>query len=160
MEKNEYRLVISIEDGESVSGAIANKNQGENQGTKKALSILTAYNVAQPFINGTKAIIQNNVDTKLGSQELSARVNLGMEVASFGAKTLIGLASGRSLASMLGLSATFGGAVGVLVTVGSYAMNVAVKQNEINNKIYIENEQLNILRGRAGVQFNRSRSGE
>ena len=160
MEKNEYRLVISIEDGISNGGAITDAQQGENQATKKALTIMTAYNVAQPFINGTKSIIQNNVDTKLGSQELSTRINLAMETVSFGAKTLVGIASGRSLASMLGLSATFGGVVGSLVAVGSFAMNIAVKQKEINNKAYIENEQLNILKGRAGIQFNRSRGGE
>lgn len=162
MEKNEYKLTISIEDGITGENPISNQGQSQNENlsTQKALSLMTAYNVAQPFINKTMSIIQNNVDTKLGSQELSSRINLQMQIAEFGTRTLVGVASGRSLASMLGLGTNFGGIIGGLVMVGGFAMNIMAKQNEINNKAYIENEQINVLKGRAGIQFNRSRSGE
>ena len=161
MEKNEYRLVIDINAGIS-SGAITDKKQ-ENSVDDIAKSIaplITAYSMAQPFINASKQIMETQVNTKYGSKELSERINIGMSVAQFATKTFAGVAGGASLASALGLSAGFGGIAGATIAIGSKITNMLVNYNEISNKRAIENEQIGILAGRAGIQFNRSRSGE
>lgn len=158
MEKNEYHLIIDI-NGDVGGGAISDSKDTTSD-AKKGITLLTAYNMAQPFISATKQIIQNNVDTATGSGELSARIGLQMSIVEFGAKTLVGIASGKSLATMLGFSGPAGALVGGILAVGSTIANLAVKQNALNNQIKLENEQLQILRGRAGIQFNRSRMGE
>ena len=159
MGKNEYRLIIDIS-GNGTNGGAISKSEKTKNSAKKGAEILTAYNIAKPYLNATKQIIQNEVDTRFGSGELSQRIGIAMDIASFGANAIVSMASGSSLAMALGLSSGLGIAAGALLAVGNAVTNVVVRQNEINNKSKIENEQLNILRGRAGIQFNRSRSGE
>ena len=160
MEKNEYHLIIDINGDMEGDGVIAQGNNQTSSDGKKGVTLLAAYNMAQPFISATKQIIQNNVETTTGSGELSARIGLQMSIAEMGVKTLVGIASGKSLATMLGISGPAGAVIGGIIAVGSTIANLVVKQNALNNQIKLENEQLQILRGRAGVQFNRSRMGE
>lgn len=160
MEKNEYHLIIDI-NGEGVgeqSPISSGSKKSDNGG--KAITLLTAYNVAQPFISAAKQTIMNNVDTKTGSAELSARIGLQMSIAEMGAKTLIGMASGQSLATMLGVTGPYGAVIGAAVAIGSTIAHFMTRFNALDNQAKLENEQLQILRGRAGVQFNRSRMGE
>jgi hypothetical protein len=155
MEKNEYRLVIDINADIGSGSSDSGSNEVDKQ--QKAIQSLVRYQVAQPFIQSTKQMILNNVNTYYGSSELSQRIQVGLDTAH----SLYSSAKyGVALASSLGLSAVAGGAIGVALMVGHKLLDIAVKQNEINNKTMLENEQLQILRGRAGIQFNRSRMGE
>lgn len=157
MEKNEYHLIIDINsevDGNAISSD--NSSQETNK-AEKTLRRLVKYQIAQPFIQSTKQMILNDVNTYYGSSELSQRIQIGLDTAH---NIYGGAIMGISLAGTLGLSAGVGGAIGVALTAVHKVLDIAVKQNEINNKQRLENEQLNILRGRAGIQFNRSRSGE
>jgi hypothetical protein len=156
MEKNEYHLIIDI-NGDIDDGGVSSGSNNEVDKQQKAMQRLVRYQVAQPFIQSTKQIILNNVNTYYGSSELSQRIQVGLDTAH----SLYSSAKyGVALASSLGLSAVAGGAIGVALMVGHKMLDIAVKQNEINNKTMLENEQLQILRGRAGIQFNRSRMGE
>lgn len=162
--KNVYQLYIQIGDGSGGNGTIAGEDaqsaaEKQKAGTK-GITLLTAYGAVQPFISGTQQIIMNDVQTNYSNTELTNRISIAMDLANFGVKTAVSVASGVSLASALGLSSSFGAGVGAIIAVGSKVMDIAVKQSEINNKARIENEQINILRGRAGVQFNKSRIGE
>ena len=159
MEKNEYRLVIDINDMVG-DDAISSQSQDTSQGNDKianTLKRLVKYQVAQPYIQSTKQMILNNVDTYYGSSELSQRIQIGLNTAH---NIYSGAVMGISLGSALGIGAVAGAGLGLALMVGQKLLDIAVKQNEINNKQRLENEQLNILRGRAGIQFNRSRSGE
>lgn len=161
MEKNEYKLTISI--GSGFKGGSITDTEQESDVDKLAKTmtpLLTAYNMAQPFINSSKQIVENQVETKYGSRELSSRINLVMNLGQFTARTSASIFSGASIASALGLSAGMGGIIGAVITAGSKIANIMTNYDEISNKAFIENEQINILRGRTGVQFNRSRSGE
>lgn len=157
MEKNEYHLIIDINGdigGGAISGGSSNTEVGKQE---KALMNLVRYQVAQPFIQSTKQMIINNVDTYYGSSELSQRIQVGLDTAH---SLYSGAKYGVALSSALGIGAVAGGILGVALTVGHKMLDIVVKQNEINNKTRLENEQLQILRGRAGIQFNRSRMGE
>lgn len=160
MSKNVYQLYIQIGDGGNSDLISDSQNSTSKTDAKKGITLLTVYNAVEPFINSTRQIIENDVKTNYASTELSSRVNLGLSIASMGIKTAVSVASGVSLASALGISTTFGGAVGAVLAVGTIVANYAVKVNELNNNMKIENEQLNVLRGRMGVQFNKSRIGE
>lgn len=164
MSKNVYKLYINIGGSDNGKGVIAGKDASEmaskESSAKKGVGTLTAYQVVSPFLNATKQMIANDVNTQYSNTELSSRVNIGMEVASTAIKTAVNVASGMSLASALGFSSPIGAIIGVVTTVAEKALNIAVKQNAINNQAKIESEQFNILRGRAGIQFNRSRVGE
>lgn len=156
MDKNEYHLIIDI-NGDIDDGGVSSGSNNEVDKQQKALQNLVRYQVAQPFIQATKQIILNDVNTYYGSSELSQRIQIGLDTAH---SLYGGAVMGVNLASALGISKVTGGIVGVALTVGHKLLDIAVKQNEINNKTRLENEQLQILRGRAGIQFNRSRMGE
>ena len=161
MEKNEYHLIIDINgDGVGEQSPISKSNKDKSSDGKVGVAILAAYNMVQPFISTAKQMIMNNVDTQTGSGELSARIGLQMRIAEIGMNTLVGAAAGQSLASMLGASGPAGAVVGTMVVVGKELANVVQRMNELDNQTKLENEQLQILRGRAGIQFNRSRMGE
>lgn len=161
MEKNEYHLIIDINDNGGSSGgnngAIAGEKKDNTSEQLNALKKLVKYEVVRPFISSTKQIIMNNVDTYIGSQEISQRIQFAVD----GAKTVYSTwQQGVVLSAAFGLTKTGGFGLSLALTAGQKLLDIAVKQNEINNKMYLENQQLSILRGRAGAQFNRSRMGE
>ena len=156
MEKNEYRLVIDI-NADIGGGGGSDSVSSEVDKQQKALKNLVKYQVAQPFIQSTKQMILNDVNTYYGSSELSQRIQVGLDTAH---SLYSGVKYGVALSSALGVSAATGGAIGIALMVGQKLLDIAVRQNEINNKATLENRELSILRGRAGIQFNRSRMGE
>lgn len=156
MEKNEYRLVIDI-NADIGGGGSSDSVSSEVDKQKKTLASLVRYQVAQPFIQSTKQLILNDVNTYYGSSELSQRIQIGLDTAH---SLYSGVKYGVALSSALGVSAAAGGAIGIALMVGQKLLDIAVRQNEINNKATLENRELSILRGRAGIQFNRSRMGE
>lgn len=168
MEKNEYHLIIDINDnvnGEMSSSPItqnsasSNSNSDSDDGLKmaKRLKRLAKYEIAKPFLSSTKQMILNDVDTYYGSGELSQRINFGMSMVD---TTVSTIKNGIGLSAVLGLSVPGGIGLSAVLTGLQKMLEINVRQNEINNKQKLENEQLQILRGRAGVQFNRSRVGE
>ena len=156
MEKNEYRLVIDI-NADIGGGGSSDSVSSEVDKQQKTLASLVRYQVAQPFIQSTKQLILNDVNTYYGSSELSQRIQIGLDTAH---SLYSGVKYGVALSSALGVSAAAGGAIGIALMVGQKLLDIAVRQNEINNKARLENQELSILRGRAGIQFNRSRMGE
>ena len=169
MEKNEYHLIIDINDnvsavgssgGGSSTSAISNVTNTTSNSTDKfqnALTRLAKYEIAKPFLSSTKQMIQNNVDTYYGSGELSQRISFGLSAVDTTVNTI---KNGIGLSAVLGLSMAGGIGVATALMAVQKGLEILVRQNEINNKQRLENEQLQILRGRAGVQFNRSRMGE
>lgn len=161
MEKNEYHLIIDINDnvnGESASGgAISNNNNDSADKFQKALTRLAKYEIAKPFLSSTKQMIQNEVDTYYGSGELSQRISFGLSAVDTTVNTI---KNGIGLSAVLGLGLAGGIGLSAALMAVQKGLEILVRQNEINNKQRLENEQLQILRGRAGVQFNRSRMGE
>ena len=159
MEKNEYHLIIDIQNSGGKGGAISQQSKEEKQIAERenAIKRLVRFEIAKPFVQSTKQIIMNNVDTYYGSSELSQRIQFGLDIAH---TTNSAFMQGVALSAVLGISKVAGGVLSLGLAVGQKMMDIAVKQNEINNKAYIENQSLQILRGRAGVQFNRSRVGE
>ena len=174
MEKNEYRLIIDINDLTSVNSSgspISNTNssfnstsgntlsQGNISGQKafNTLKRLVKFEVARPYLSTTKQIIQNDVDTYFGSSELSQRIGMAMNVGTTIRQSAV---QGMTLSSVFGISTGAGILITGTLTLMQKSFEIMARQNEINNKQKLENEQLQILRGRAGVQFNRSRMGE
>lgn len=161
--KNHYVLTIELNgDGTGQDSPIASGSEQTSSGslTKPEAVVFTSYLMAKPFIDKTEQMIMNNVHTKYANQEYEMRVQLAMNAVNKGLGLMAGIAGGKSLASLLGLSGTAGAAIGGVLAVAGMAMDIAVKQNAINNSRIVENEGLSILRGRAGIQFNKSRSGQ
>lgn len=160
MNKNEYRLVIDINDEVGGgNGAIAKDktSSAQTQDFSKSIKNLVKYQVAQPFINTTKQIIMNSVETNTGSGELTQRIQLGTSIVQGAGNTIV---AGANLGAVLGVGAGMGIAVAGMLAIFKTGLDILAKQVEIQNKTKLENEQLSILRGRAGIQFNRSRGGE
>ena len=160
--KNTYRLIIEVGDGAGAISPIASgesKNASDNT-AKAGIGLLTVYSAVQPFIQKTESIILNNVQTNTGSTAITQRTQIAMNVANFAVKSGVSILSGAGLASALGIASPLGAVVGGALAIGNMVMDYVSNVNTINNKRIIENEQLSVLRGRAGIQYNRSRSGE
>jgi hypothetical protein len=162
-DKNTYRLIIEVGDGGSASTSpiASGENQGASDKTgKTGIGLLTVYSAIQPFIQKTENMVLNNVQTNTGSSEITQRTQIAMNVVNFAVKTGVSVLSGMSIASALGVAGPIGAAIGAAIAIGTSVFNYISNANEINNKRLIENEQLSVLRGRAGIQYNRSRGGE
>lgn len=159
--KNTYKLIIEVGDGASATSPIASGESGKDKSSgKTGIGLLTVYSAVQPFIQKTESMILNNVQTSTGSNEITQRTQIAMNVANFAVKTGISILGGAGIASALGLAGPLGAVVGGALAIGNMVMDYVSNVNTINNKRIIENEQLSVLRGRAGIQYNRSRSGE
>ena len=159
--KNEYVLTIDINGGMQTENPIANNTeQSTIKHTKYEGAIFTAYMVAQPFVQKTEQIIMNNLNTQYANEEYQMKAQFFLDLANKGAGIVAGIAGGQSLASALGIASSMGAVIGGVIAVAGIAMDIAVKQNALNNAKIVEDEGLQILRGRAGIQFNRSRSGQ
>lgn len=159
--KNEYVLTIDINGGAETQSPIANNTeQNTIKHAKYEGVIFTAYQVAQPFVQKTEQIIMNNINTQYANEEYQMKAQFFLDMANKSAGIVAGIAGGQSIAAALGIAGPFGAVIGGVVAVAGIAMDIAVKQNAINNAKIVENEGLEILRGRAGIQFNRSRSGQ
>lgn len=160
MENNSYSLKIQIINAEGGDSPVAN-TKAESKEPKTTpemkLASLVAHKMSSTFLNTSKQIIMNNVHTNLGNSEIEQRINFGMNMVQKGVSTITG---GLALSATLGVTGPIG--IGIAATLGiiDFAANTIVRQNEINNNARVENEQLQVLRGRMGVQFNRSRTGE
>ena len=162
-EKNTYRLIIEVGEGgsSSTSPIASGENQGASDKTgKTGIGLLTVYSAIQPFIQKTESMVLNNVQTNTGSTAVTQRTQIAMNVANFAVKTGVSVLGGAGIASALGIASPLGAVVGGALAIGSMVMDYVSNVNEINNKRLIENEQLSVLRGRAGIQYNRSRGGE
>ena len=158
MNDRTYKLEISIEG----IGDIANTGEKEKATSgEKGISALVVYNTVQPIIQKTQQMILDNQATMYASDRQIEQNRLLMEgvnsVVGFG----VSMASGAGIAASLGLAT---GPVGALVGASLFALNkimdIAVKQNQIDTQKRVELDELSVLRGRAGVQFNKSRGGE
>ncbi len=156
--KNTYQLYIHIDGdvAESVDDSIA-KSKKEGTG---AVTAMTAYHVVQPFLSTAEQIIQNDVKTYVGSEQVSQRLGIAMDLINKSIGVGANIAGGASLASALGFGTGTGAIIGMAVSVVKEALNIFQKYREIENKRVEESESLSILRGRAGIQYNRSRGGE
>lgn len=164
MAKNEYKLVIEISgEGES-SSPIANSNSKKTTDLtakqKIGVGIFTAYTIIDPFVKKSQSIMMDNVQTQYANTELSNRLQIAMDMVNKTTQIGANIIGGATLAKALGLSTKFGVGVGLLLSGASMALDLYSNINKINNQRLIENESLQVLRGRAGIQFNRSRGGE
>lgn len=163
MNDRTYRLEISVEGlGDiSSSGAVADNEKGTTPKKNDGISALVVYNAVQPIIQKTQQMILDNQSTMYASDRQIEQNRLLMEgfnsVVGFG----VSMASGAGIAASLGLaSGPVGAIVGASLFVMNKVMDIAVKQNQIDNQRKVEQDELLVLRGRAGVQFNKSRGGE
>lgn len=158
---NNYVLTININDEADNKSPIAGtENQKKDKAVGVGGTILAAYAVAQPFISKTKSMILNQVQTDYANSELTERTKLAMDIGSKVLDIGVKAAAGMSLASMLGIGTGIGAVIGIVTSVAETLMDYLSKVKQINNAQKIENEGLQVLRGRAGAQFNKSRSGQ
>ena len=87
------------------------------------------------------------------AQKRQAVISMSNDLLGLGSS----MVTGGVIASAFGIAGPAGLAVGAIGFVGQKAIDVGMKYNEIYLKNYVEDEQLHILRNRAGASFNRSR---
>lgn len=163
MNDRTYKLEISID---GLGDIASNDKQESGKGAvtpnqAKGISALVVYNAVQPIIHKTQQMILDNQATMYASDRQIEQNRLMVEGFNSVVGMGISLMSGASIATSLGIAT---GGVGAVIGGALFAVNkimdIAVKQNQIDNQKKVEIDELSLLRGRAGVQFNKSRRGE
>ena len=160
MANNSYVLTININDTQGGESPIAGVNDQKQSATVPNKTLLAAYAAARPFITKTQQMVLNQVQTDYANSELTERTRLGMAIGNKLLDVGVSAAAGQSLATMLGISGPLGAVVGAVTAIAGTVMDLMSRVQEIQNKKKIEDEGLQILRGRAGIQFNKSRMGQ
>ena len=159
-----YRIDIYINQAGQVNEVVGQTPQGVStsggqttEDNRARAKTFTAYSIISPILNGAVQGVKNKVDIMYSNSELSDRVNIGLQGVSMVNGVARKVAMGWSLASALGVSVTTGGTIGLLSFGIESAVNIALKQQQINLRRAVESEQQNIAIGRMGTQFNGSR---
>lgn len=169
MAENTYKIVVSLDGGgtepgeaptpEDAKPSKPNKKEPtsyekfQKGGLKVIATAGTVLNVAN-FANTLK---MQELNIVTGQTQLAQLRQAQMSVAS-GALSLGGsMITGGAIASWLGATGPVGLALGAASYVGQKTLDVITKANEMRLKKYVEDEQLQVLRSRAGASFNRSR---
>lgn len=142
---------VSQTNGTSTSDATA-KGQ-------KALGKYVASQTITPFIQEVKTQITQNVGLVTGNTELQNRINLGFQAVQFGVNTYKNAQAGAVIAQSAGIGGGVGAAIGIALTAISTGLQIAFNQMQINLQARMENYQLEQVRSRAGIAYNKSRSG-
>ena len=159
MSKNTYKLIIEIGDMDDgpIAGGGESKKKDSKSKQKVGAGIFTAYTIIDPFVKKAQNIMMDNVQTQYANTELSQRIQIGLDVANKAVDISANLIGGKTIAIALGLGAKFGLVAGAVLSAGSIAIDFISSMNKTNNQRIVENETLQVLRGRAGIQFNKSR---
>lgn len=157
-----YEINININGDVEAEQTGISKSTGtsnENDKAQKQLGKYIASQTIQPFIQEVKTQVTQNVQLITGSSELQNRINLGFEAVQFGVNTYKNAQTGAIITSSMGLGGGVGIALGLALTAITTAMQIAFNQLQINLQKGMENYQLEQVRSRAGIAYNKSRSG-
>lgn len=128
----------------------------------KAMAALGQYVASQTisvFLDNVKGGITSNIGLVTGKSELQEKINFGFEVAQQGVNTFKNATAGATVFATAGMSGGLGAVIGVALSVISYGINLAFKQQQLNIQESLENRQINQTLSRNGAGYNKSRSG-
>lgn len=157
-----YEINININGDIEAEQTGISKSTGTSNESEKAQKQLGKYiasQTIQPFIQEVKTQVTQNVQLVTGSSELQNRINLGFEAVQFGVNTYKNAQAGAIITSSMGLGGGVGIGLGLALTAITTAMQIAFNQLQINLQKRMENYQLEQVRSRAGIAYNKSRSG-
>lgn len=125
----------------------------------KSVASFVASQTIQPIISNVKSQLSTQIGLITGSTELQERINFGLSLVER-TTSVIGVASaGAAIGSAIpGVGTAVGFVAGAVLGVVSQVIDYAFDKRELDTRSMLENYQLQQLRERSGVQFNRSRS--
>lgn len=157
-----YEINININGDVEAEQAGLSQTTGtsnENEKAQKQLGKYVASQTIQPFIQEVKSQVTQNIQLVTGSSELQNRVNLGFQAVQFGVNTYKNAQAGAIITSSMGLGSGPGVGIGLALTAISTAIQIGFNQLQIDLQNRMENYQLEQVRSRAGIAYNKSRSG-
>lgn len=172
MAENTYRIIIEAggEGGAGAPGkspvAEAPKSPSSTPGDmssavakQKAAGKAIAIGALTMAVNYSHTMKMQELNIVTGQTQLAQRRQAQNALVNAGLNMMTSGISGGMIASFLGVSGPVGAVIGIVTAVGKKAIDLGVKSNELNLKQYVEDEQIQALRTRAGASFNRSRLG-
>ena len=159
-----YEININIngdvEAGTTVQGGISRAtSSSEQEKAVKALGKYVASQTIQPFIQNVKTQVSQNIGIVTGNTDLQQRVNFGMEAIQYGVNVYKNAQAGAVIGASLGIGAGMGAGIGLALTALNTMITIEFNRQQLQLKEQIENFQLEQVRNRQGVAFNRSRRG-
>jgi hypothetical protein len=129
----------------------------EQQKAVKALGKYVSAQVVQPFIQTVRNNVTQNIQVVTGNADLQQRVNFAFEVGQYALSTYQNAQAGVALGTSLGIGGLAGAGIGVALSVVNKAIEIGSNQMQIDLQSRIENYNLQQVRERSGVMYNRSR---
>lgn len=166
-----YKIVVTLDGGGSSPGDAPTTE--ETKPDKKEKKEKTKYEKFQAkagkFMAGVAAVSSaaqymsnfkmQEINIVTGQTQLAQKIDAQRQIASSITSLANSALSGGVLASVLGISGPAGIALGIVSFAGQKVMDYAQRNHQLALKKYVEDEQLQVLRSRAGASFNRSRLG-
>lgn len=126
-----------------------------------ASAVALASSVIVPTINAALTMQTNEIRTITGSDQLARRqeiVNSTVDGAVTLAQSAIGGATiAASFGKALGISTGAGVAMGIVSSLLGKVMDIAVKTQDIQNRMQAESTQIAVTRARGGITWDMSR---
>lgn len=170
MADNTYKIIVSIDGGGTQPGQAPtpedtnpkkpkpkepNPYEKFQKGAAKVLAVAGTGLAVASFFNSLK---MQELNIVTGQTQLIQKRQAVQSVLSGGLSLGGSMLTGGAFASVLGVTGPSGLALGALTFFAQKTTGLITKSNEMNLKQYVEDQQLEALRSRAGASFNRSRS--
>lgn len=159
--------VIRIEDGtrqhgsspvagasEAAAAPVAS-DQGDSKRQKAAIGAYISSKALTPAAKSVASYVSSNIGIEFGSSELQQKTDFAIQAASFATKGYNNVKTSMATFS----STSVGIAVGLITTAIGTAVQIGIKQAQINQQAKLEGEQLALYRSRLGAAYNGGRSG-
>ena len=163
MASEKFEIVVSLSGGETAGDAPksgqtkAEKQTPYERFQKRGLKVIATAGTVLNVANFANTLKMQELNIVTGQTQLAQLRQVQLSVVS-GALSLGGsMLTGGAIASALGATGPVGLALGAASYVGQKTLDLITKANEMRLKKYVEDEQLQVLRSRAGASFNRSR---
>lgn len=123
----------------------------------KQLSKYIASQTITPIISNVKSMVSQNIGIVTGNKELQQRVNFGLQLVETSTSLYSTAQAGAVITASMGLGAGLGLGIGALVGIANIGLQVYFNQQQINLQERMDNYQIEQIRQRQGMIFNRSR---
>lgn len=141
-----------------VSSGVKNK-QSEQEKAQKNLGKFVASQTIQPFIQNVKTQVSQNIGLVTGNTELQTRVNNAFAIVQYGQQVYTNAQAGAVIGQGLGLGSGVGAMIGVVLSVVNTAIEVGMNKIQLDINKRLENYQIEQLKTRSGMIYNKSRMG-
>ena len=156
--ETEYTLTIKFEgadDGGGQKPPVATKDPVDK--TEKYFAKYISFKAIQPYVSTALQREVSKVSLVTGSEELQQRQEFQFNTLNSAISLGYSMYSGATVAAASGVAGPIGASIALALAALQKTLEIAHNHSMINLQRMVENEQLELVRTRAGIGLNSSR---